>query len=160
MKKILYPLFVVLALGLGFTACSDDDEEDGGRFATTPEIEAAGVYSGTFSKVQDGKTDTLYSKGTLTVAATDSAYCADITYDCSDGFTYNATSVANITHDNSGYAFWNSSTSNGLGTSFTGRIAGDGSVESTFDIKERSGRVVYTYHYKFVGNRQELYTEQ
>lgn len=155
MKKILYPLFVVLALGLGFTACSDDDEEDGGRFATTPEIEAAGVYSGTFSKVQDGKTDTLYADGTLTVTPTDSAYCADITYDCSGEFTYNAVSVANITHANSGYAFWNSSSTNGLGASFTGRIEGDGSVESTFDIKERSGRVVYTYHYKFVGNRQE-----
>ena len=155
MKKILYPLFVALALGLGFTACSDDDEDDGGRFATTPEIEAAGVYSGTFSKVQDGKTDTPYSKGTLTVTPTDSAYCADITYDSSDAFTYNATSVANITHADAGFAFWNSSSTNGLGTSFTGRIYGDGSAESSFDVKERSGRVVYTYHYKFVGNKQE-----
>ena len=68
MKKILYPLFVALALGLGFTACSDDDEDDGGRFATTPEIEAAGVYSGTFSKVQDGKTDIMTAKQAKRVA--------------------------------------------------------------------------------------------
>ena len=154
MKKILYPLFMALALGFSFAACDDDDDDGGAGFANTPEIEAAGVYSGTMSQVQDGQTDTLYAAGTLIIAPTDSAYCADITYDCSGDVTFNATSVANISHDNGGFVFFNTSSSNGLGSSFTGRIDGAGIVESSFDQRVRSGRVTYTYHYKFTGRKQ------
>ena len=145
---------MALALGFSFAACDDDDDDGGAGFANTPEIEAAGVYAGTMSYVQDGKTDTLYAAGTLTVTPTDSAYCADITYDCSGDVTYNGTSVANIAHDNDGFMFFNTLTNNGLGTSFTGRIDGNGNVESSFDRQIRQGVRRYTYHYKFIGRKQ------
>lgn len=154
MKKILYPLFMALALGFSFAACDDDDDNGDAGFANTPEIDAAGVYAGTMSYVQDGKTDTLYAAGTITITPTDSAYCADVTYDCSGDVTYNGTSVANITHDNDGFAFFNPSTSNGMGTSFMGRIDGAGNIESSFDRQIRQGRLQYTYHYKFIGRKQ------
>ena len=111
MKKILYPLFMALALGFSFAACDDDDDDGGAGFANTPEI-------------------------------------------CSGDVTFNATSVANISHDNGGFVFFNTSSSNGLGSSFTGRIDGAGIVESSFDQRVRSGRVTYTYHYKFIGRKQ------
>lgn len=154
MKKILYPLFMALALGFSFAACDDDDDDGGSIHATTPEIAAAGVYSGTMSYVQDGKTDTLYAAGTVTIVPTDSAYCADITYDCSGDVTYNGTSVANISYENDGFMFYNTSTNNGMGVAFTGRIDGAGNIESSFDRSVRSGRNSYIYHYTFNGRKQ------
>lgn len=109
MKKILYYLFAVLALSCSFISCSDDDD-DATIHSVTPEKAAAGVYSGTFTRVQDGTTDTLYTQGTVTITATDSAYCADVTYDCTGDFTFNATSVANISYAGNGFVFTNNST--------------------------------------------------
>lgn len=146
MKKILYPLFAILTFSCVLVACSDDDDENV-SFGATPEIEAAGVYTGTFSRVQDGTTDTLYTTGTVTITATDSAYCADISFDCSGDFAFSDASVANIAHANGGFVFENSSSSNGLGTPFMGRIDENGNLTSYFKIQQRSGRLTYTYHY-------------
>ncbi|WP_295434490.1 hypothetical protein [uncultured Prevotella sp.] len=153
MKKILYYLFAVLALSCSFISCSDDDD-DATIHSVTPEKAAAGVYSGTFTRVQDGTTDTLYTQGTVTITATDSAYCADVTYDCTGDFTFNATSVANISYAGNGFVFTNNSTSNGLGASFIGRISSEGTLSSYFKVQQKSGRKTYTYYYNFSGVKQ------
>ncbi|WP_288317771.1 hypothetical protein [Xylanibacter caecicola] len=49
MKNIFRGLFLVLALSIGFTACSDDDN-DTPVYGTTPEIASAGIYVGTWTK--------------------------------------------------------------------------------------------------------------
>ncbi len=146
MKKILYSLFALLTFSCVLVACSDDDD-DAISYGATPEIEAAGVYTGTFARVQDGTTDTLYTTGTVTITPTDSAYCADIAFDCDGDFTFNGTSVVNITHAGHGFIFENSSASNGLGTAFMGRIDENGNLTSYFKIQQKSGRLTYTYHY-------------
>lgn len=128
-------MFAVLALSCSFISCSDDDD-DATIHSVTPEKAAAGVYSGTFTRVQDGTTDTLYTQGTVTIAATDSAYCADVTYDCTGDFTFNATSVANISYAGNGFVFTNNSTSNGLGASFIGRISSEGTLSSYFKVQQ------------------------
>ncbi len=152
MKKILYPLFAALVLGFAFSACSDDDDE-AMTFDTTPEISAAGTYTGTFTRVQDGTTDTLVAQGSVTLAPTDSAYCADVTFACAD-FDLDAASVTNITHANEGYVFSNTSSDNGLGAPFKGRIDGGNVLNSSFDFTQREGRKQYVYHYTFVGTKQ------
>ena len=153
MKKILFPLFVALAFGFTFAACSDDDDE-GRSFSSTPEIESAGTYTGTFTRVQDGTTDTLTAPGTVTLTATDSAYCTDVAF-AAAGFDLDAKSVANISHADDGYVFTNSSTSNGLGAAFQGRIDASGTLTSSFNITQKEGRKTYVYHYSFTGNRHQ-----
>ncbi len=149
MKKILYPLFAALVFGFAFTACSDDDEGNM-TFDTTPEIAAAGTYTGTYTRVEDGTTDTITAAGSITIAPTDSAYCADITFTSAD-LDLDATSVANIAHSNDGFAFSNSSASNGLGAAFRGRIDGNGNINSSFSIQQRVGFRTHTFHYNFIG---------
>ena len=152
MRKTLLPLLSAFAFGCLFVACDDDDCDV--TFANTPEIDAAGVYAGTFMRIEDGTTDTLYAAGTATIVPTDSAYCADITFDCSGDFEYNATSVTNIAHANDGFVFSNASTSNGLGAAFSGRIDGNGYLTASFSLTQRSGRVTTTYNYSFEGQLQ------
>lgn len=151
MKKILYSLFVALTLGFTFVACDDDDE--GRNYANTPEIDAAGVYSGTMTRycVDDDVTET--TTGTLTIAPTDSAYCADFAWTCTGDFVVKEASVANISHADDGFVFENSSTGNGLGVAFSGRIDGSGNVTLQYTIQE-GRRPVKTYNYTFTGTRQ------
>ena len=73
MKKIIYSLFVILALSCIFVSCSDDDG-DAPAPAGNPAEAAAGTYTGTWCRVLNN--DTVRGEGTLTIAPTDSMYCA------------------------------------------------------------------------------------
>lgn len=157
MKKTLYFLVALFALSFTFIACSDDDESGttsrNSSFSVTPEIAAAGTYSGTFKRVQDGATDTTSASGTVIVTATDSAYCADFTFTSTD-FSLSATSVANITYANSGFSFQNNVTTNGLGAAFAGRIDESKTLTVKFTISQ-GRRPVIKYNYTFTGTLVE-----
>ena len=43
MKKIFFGMLFLLAAGMGFTSCSDDDDDITISHSTTPEIESAGT---------------------------------------------------------------------------------------------------------------------
>lgn len=144
-KLLLFPLFTI-ALALAFSACSDDEDES---FVSDghPEVTAQGTYQGVWTRVYSG--DTVTANGYITVTATDTAYCADITFYCAD-FDLSATAVSNITYANSNTAFYygNGSTDNGLGTQFGGMIS-NGAATVLFTKSTTVGRKEYEYTYSF-----------
>lgn len=151
MRKLFYIFIATSMLGFSFASCNDDDE-DVRTFANTPEIDAQGVFEGTYTRVQSGMTDTTTAQGQLTILPTDSAYVADVVLTC-DEFSLNTTVVSNIAHANDGYIFSNNLLTNETKNPFAGRIDDAQNVNVHFIIKQRSGRKTVTYNYTFEGIR-------
>lgn len=156
MKKIICGMLFLLATGMGFTSCSDDDEDITISHSTTPEIASAGTYSGTWTKEQVGG-ETTTAPGTLVLAATDAEgksekYITYVTVSSAD-LNLDKSSNANISYANDFYWFSNMNTTNGFGTKFSGKINADGSATVAFTLVERSGRKTYTYNYTFEGKK-------
>ena len=156
MKKIICGMLFLLATGMGFTSCSDDDEDITISHSTTPEIASAGTYSGTWTKEQVGG-ETTTASGTLVLAATDAEgksekYITYVTVSSAE-LKLEKSSNANISYANDFYWFSNMNTTNGFGTKFSGKINADGSATVSFTLVERSGRKTYTYNYTFEGKK-------
>jgi hypothetical protein len=152
MKKIFGIALLALALGFGFTSCSDDDEPTA---PSTAACEAsAGVYSGTWTRIQG--TDTIAESGTLTFAATESANVTNVTATCA-AIDVDYTSAANITYaigdTGTGYIFTNGVSDNGFGTTFSGRITPEGKATIAYSKTVKVGRKSYTYNYTFEGTK-------
>ena len=149
-------MLFLLATGMGFTSCSDDDEDITISHSTTPEIASAGTYSGTWTKEQVGG-ETTTAPGTLVLAATDAEgksekYITYVTVSSAE-LNLDKSSNANISYANDFYWFSNMNTTNGFGTKFSGKINADGSATIAFTLVEREGRKTYTYNYTFEGNK-------
>lgn len=149
-------MLFLLATGMGFTSCSDDDEDITISHSTTPEIASAGTYSGTWTKEKVGG-ETTTASGTLVLAATDAEgksekYITYVTVSSAD-LNLDKSSNANISYANDFYWFSNMNTTNGFGTKFSGKINADGSATVSFTLVERSGRKTYTYNYTFEGKK-------
>ena len=156
MKKIICGMLFLLATGMGFTSCSDDDEDITISHSTTPEIASAGTYSGTWTKEQVGG-ETTTAPGTLVLAATDAEgksekYITYVTVSSAE-LKLEKSSNANISYANDFYWFSNMNTTNGFGTKFSGKINADGSATIAFTLVERSGRKTFTYNYTFEGKK-------
>ena len=156
MKKIICGMLFLLAAGMGFTSCSDDDEDITISHSTTPEIASAGTYSGTWTKEKVGG-ETTTASGTLVLAATDAEgksekYITYVTVSSAE-LKLEKSSNANISYANDFYWFSNMNTTNGFGTKFSGKINADGSATVSFTLVERSGRKTYTYNYTFEGKK-------
>ena len=156
MKKIICGMLFLLATGMGFTSCSDDDEDITISHSTTPEIASAGTYSGTWTKEQVGG-ETTTASGTLVLSATDAEgksekYITYVTVSSAE-LSLEKSSNANISYANDFYWFSNMNTTNGFGTKFSGKINADGSAIIAFTLVERSGRKTYTYNYTFEGKK-------
>ena len=157
MKKIICGMLFLLATGMGFTSCSDDDEDITISHSTTPEIASAGTYSGTWTKEQVGG-ETTTAPGTLVLAATDAEgksekYITYVTVSSAE-LKLEKSSNANISYANDFYWFSNMNTTNGFGTKFNGKINADGSATVAFTLVERQGRKTYTFNYTFEGKKQ------
>lgn len=149
-------MLFLLATGMGFTSCSDDDEDITISHSTTPEIASAGTYSGTWTKEQVGG-ETTTAPGTLVLAATDAEgksekYITYVTVSSAE-LKLEKSSNANISYANDFYWFSNMNTTNGFGTKFSGKINADGSATVAFTLVEKSGRKTYTYNYTFEGKK-------
>lgn len=151
MKKLLSSLFLMLAMGLTFTACGDDDDDNIITHETTPEISSAGTYSGTWTKEQVGG-DTSTASGTLVLSA-GSKYITNVKVESAD-LGLSKESVANISYAGNDYFFSNMNTSNGFGVKFSGCILADNSATISFTMVEKEGRKTYTYNYSFEGKKQ------
>ena len=156
MKKIIYGMLFLLATGLGFTSCGDDDDENPISHSTTPEIESAGTYTGTRTKEQVGG-DITTGSGTLTLSATDAEgkttkYITYVTVSC-DELKLSKSSNANISYANDFYWFSNMNVTNGFGTKFNGKVNADGSAVVAFTLVEKVGRKTYTFNYTFEGKK-------
>ena len=157
MKKIICGMLFLLATGMGFTSCSDDDEDITISHSTTPEIASAGTYSGTWTKEKVGG-ETTTASGTLVLAATDAEgksekYITYVTVSSAE-LKLEKSSNANISYANDFYWFSNMNTTNGFGTKFNGKINADGSATVAFTLVERQGRKTYTFNYTFEGKKQ------
>lgn len=149
-------MLFLLATGMGFTSCSDDDEDITISHSTTPEIASAGTYSGTWTKEQVGG-ETSTAPGTLVLAATDAEgksekYITYVTVSSAE-LKLEKSSNANISYANDFYWFSNMNTTNGFGTKFSGKINADGSATIAFTLVERVGRKTYTFNYTFEGKK-------
>ena len=149
-------MLFLLATGMGFTSCSDDDDDITISHNSTPEIESAGTYTGTWTKEQVGG-DITTGSGTLTLSATDAEgkttkYITYVTVSC-DELKLSKSSNANISYANDFYWFSNMNTTNGFGTKFNGKVNADGSAVITFTLVEKVGRKTYTFNYTFEGNK-------
>ena len=149
-------MLFLLAAGMGFTSCSDDDDDITISHSTTTEIASAGTYSGTWTKEQVGG-ETTTAPGTLVLAATDAEgksekYITYVTVSSAE-LKLEKSSNANISYANDFYWFSNMNTTNGFGTKFSGKINADGSATIAFTLVERSGRKTYTYNYTFEGKK-------
>ena len=156
MKKIICGMLFLLAAGMGFTSCSDDDDDITISHSTTPEIASAGTYSGTWTKEQVGG-ETTTAPGTLVLAATDAEgksekYITYVTVSAAD-LNLDLSSNANISYANDFYWFSNMNTTNGFGTKFSGKINADGSATISFSLTERQGRKTYVFNYSFTGKK-------
>lgn len=152
MKNIFSGLFLVLALSLGFTACSDDDN-DAPVYSTTPEIASAGTYVGTWTKEKVGG-ETQVENGTLTFAPAEgeeaTPYVTTVTAECA-ALSMKKVSTANITYAGSDFLFSNMNITNGFGTKFNGSISSENEAVISFTLTEREGRKTYVFNYSFVG---------
>ena len=156
MKKIICGMLFLLATGMGFTSCSDDDEDITISHSTTPEIASAGTYSGTWTKEKVGG-ETTTASGTLVLAATDAEgksekYITYVTVSSAE-LKLEKSSNANISYANDFYWFSNMNTTNGFGTKFSGKINADGSATISFSLTEKQGRKTYVFNYSFAGKK-------
>lgn len=153
MKKLLYIFLALAVASFTLTACGDDDDNDNGiTFTNTPEKDAAGVYQGYFTRQRGGTTTVDTAAGTMEIIPTDSAYFADFHF-VSTPFNLDVKSVANISHADRGYVFYNNLPANPVGSAWAGRINNEGTMNLTFQIRQRVGRRTYTFNYTFEGQR-------
>ncbi|MCH3985301.1 MAG: hypothetical protein LKK21_05570 [Prevotella sp.] len=154
MKQIKYYIILVLTLGLAFSSCSNDDNIYSPQRATNAEKASAGTYTGTWTVTQ--KTNITTSPGSVTLVATDSTGCTNITFLCSQ-MSLNAKSIANVWNSSEGFQFVNQIATSPLNAAFSGRITQDGSLTTNFSIttKDSKGKNV-TYNYSFTGQNSTI----
>ena len=150
----LKTFLVTVLMSCGFmsalVSCSDNDDE-GKTFETPAQTDAQGTYSGTFTRMQVGTTDSLTAEGTITITATDTLNRARITY-ASEGMEELAKTApipTNIAHADQGYMFYNKSGDYAI----LGRISDAGIMSASFTKAVRSGRKTVRYNYVFEGHQ-------
>ena len=151
MKRFIYSIITVLALGCTFVACSDDNDDPSINYTSSAEEGSAGTYTGEWTRIGSESTD-VYS-GTITLSAA-GTNATNVTFSCPDA-SLNATSIANVWHANYGYQFFNQTASdaNKLGVSFAGRIDEAGNMNASFTLSQRVGRKNYEFKYEFRGKK-------
>ena len=151
MKRFIYSVIAVLALGCTFVACGDDNDDPSIDFTTTAEQGSAGTYSGEWTRISSEGTDVYGGTVTLAAAGTNAT---NVTFSCPDA-SIEATSIANVWHANYGYQFFNQTVSdaNKLGVAFSGRIDEAGNIDASFTLSQRVGRKNYEFKYEFRGKK-------
>lgn len=141
---------------LCFTACSDDDDNGSIVMPSNPEKDIAGIYAGTWTTTNQTSGDVSTGGGTISIAATDSAYIADlIINDCAEANVSAMKSVINVDwRTNNTYSFFNKTSTNELGGAFAGKVVNGKTLELSFNKVVRSGRKSVTYNYSFIGDKQ------
>lgn len=154
MKNIIKGMFLASVLALFLSACEKDAELPYSGPVTHPQEEVKGTYSGQWSREEVGKGEVLNNAGTVTFTPTDQNYVANIEVKCAE-FNLDMTSITNIAPGAQGYIFYNTSSSNGFETIFSGDVKkADMSVNLSFKKTVKEGRKSYTYLYTFSGKRQ------
>lgn len=149
MKNIIKIISLFL-ICIGFASCNNEVGYPDPGPAGNPEKEAAGTYTGTWTRELDG--NVVEAQGTITLTPSDKAYITNVAVSCPD-FGVELSGVANIVNNSSGYVFANQeSKENGFGTVFEGRIT-NGVATMKFTLTQKEGRKQYLYNYKFTGDK-------
>ncbi|MBR5749505.1 MAG: hypothetical protein IKY01_12080 [Prevotella sp.] len=151
MKRFIYSVIAMLALGCTFVACGDDNDDPSIDFTSSAEEGSAGTYTGEWTRISSEGTDVYSGTITLTAAGTNAT---NVTFSCPDA-SINASSIANVWHANYGYQFFNQTTgdANKLGVAFSGRIDEAGNLDASFTLSQRVGRKNYEFKYEFRGKK-------
>ncbi len=154
MKNLIKGMFIASVLALFLSACDKDADVPYSGPVTHPQEEEKSTYSGDWSRQEVGKEEVLLGKGTVTFTPAEDNYVTNIEVKCTD-FSLDMSSIANIAPGAQGYIFYNTSSSNGFETIFSGDIKKtDMSVDLSFKKTVKEGRKSYTYLYTFNGVRQ------
>ena len=145
MKRFIYSVIAMLALGCTFVACSSDDDDPSYNFTSSAEQGSAGTYTGEWTRTSDAGTITLAAAGTNVT---------NVTFSIPDA-SLDATSIANVWHANYGYQFHNQlvSDANKLGVAFSGRIDEAGNMTAAFTRSQKVGRKNYEFKFEFKGKK-------
>lgn len=134
------------------TSCRDDAELPDRGPVMNPEIETAGVYSGSWTRLNTTTNEEVVVPGTMTLKAGNEHYVTEISIKASD-IDLDLTSPANITPGGKGYMYQNTMTDNPFGNRFSGNITNDFQIDLFFKVTIKEGRKSTTYEYSFVGKR-------
>lgn len=152
MKSIIKGLFMTIMMCVFLTSCRDDAEFPDSGPVMNPEIETAGVYTGTWTRVNTTTNEEEVVPGTMTLKAGNSAYVTEITIQSTD-LNLDLTAMANITPGGKGYMYQNTMTDNPFGNRFSGNITKDFQIDIFFKVTITEGRKKTTYEYSFVGKK-------
>lgn len=154
MKK-LFNIFMVACLAIfGFASCEPEGLVDNTPVTGQPEVDAAGVYVGSWTQELDGAI--VEGEGAVTLTP-DTAYVVSVSVAAAPAVNLTEmTSVANIVQDSKyGTKFYNSVATNGFGTLFRGstyvNAEGQEALSLNFTKTVKVGRKSYAYNYAFVG---------
>lgn len=160
MKKILYSFMLLFAATLCFTACSDDDDDNGSIVMPSNLAQnIAGTYAGTWTSTNQKTGDVLTGDGTVMLTASDSsAYIATFTINACPTVKLDEalSSVVNVSwKTNNVYSFFNKTTTNELGTGFAGKVDAESNTLSIEFVRSvKSGRVKTDFTFSFNGTKQ------
>lgn len=153
MKNLINVLSLAFLMVLSLSSCRNDAEIPSSGSVTHPQEDCKGVYMGEWSRQLVGEENFITASGTITFTPSTENYITDVNVKCQD-LNLDLTSKANIAPGAEGYIFYNSLKDNGFGTIFSGKIdKADMRVNIQFKLSVKEGRKVYTYIYKFNGNR-------
>jgi len=141
MKKFIYSMFAVAALGFGFASCDDDSSDEVIKHAQNAAVSAAGTYNGTWERTSTKDGSVTTGDGTITIESVSESVCT-ITFS-DPASKIEASSPANV--------FWagkkiyinqqvgSGNDENKLGKAFTVIIQEDGSIEASYKAEIRQG---------------------
>jgi len=157
MKKILYSFMLLFAATLCFTACDDDEGDNGSiQMPANPAANIAGTYSGTWTAENQTTGAVTTGEGTVSLTEGETPYVATLNIDACSAISLTAmSSITNVSW-NSGnvYNFFNKTSTNELGTAFAGKVYDGTTMDFTFKKTMRSGRKTTTFILTFNGTKQ------
>lgn len=131
MKKILYLSFMFLAIGLGFTACSDDDDQNPIHSEAAATV-SAGEFTGTWQRVSSTDGSIVTAPGTMTLTSDGTSRNITNISVASEELSLEGSGIANISWADNGFVFYNvAAGDSAFASSFNGRINND-SITITF----------------------------
>lgn len=152
MKTIIKGLFMAVMMCVCLTACREDAELPDRGPVTHPEVETAGVYTGTWTRLNTSTDTEEVVPGTMTLKAGEKNYVTEVTLKADD-INLDVTALANIAPGGVGYVYQNTMPSNPVGNMFNGSITKDFEIDIFFKITIKEGRKTTTYKYSFTGKR-------
>lgn len=163
MKKLLYCIFLSVALCVGFTACDDDDDPVAptvDKYAVVSDVH----FNGEWMKILNA--DTVRGIGSMDMVMTDSVggTCVDVFVEGTELGLTRTKFVANIVQEGfHGFRFSNTTPSKfGFDSPIAGFVSLNSSMSDlengtvTFTKKVKSGRKTYEYKFIFNGVKTEI----